>query len=119
MFVEFISHVLNLDIAWLIGLAMGNLFMVFALFAAIYIVLDGKNAVYGFMVLCLMLFAAVDFENASGLVLLGAEYLAFNYITKVGLLAFVALSPTLSRRIPLFEEMHFISSLIIFNFFMR
>ena len=119
MMAQFLQHLLSLGIAWLLNLVLANLFWVFAFFATAYLVLEGKRTLYGFVALCGLIFVAIDFEAGSGLVIFGAGFLAFNYVTKIALLAFVENIPRFSKRLPLFEELHFLATLIIFNFFLR
>jgi hypothetical protein len=51
MFLEFLNHVLSLDLEWVIGLVLNNLHWVFLLATYVFITHDGKKWLWKFILL--------------------------------------------------------------------
>ena len=66
MFIEFMSHVLSLDLPWIAGFILGNLHWVFALFAYVIIAGQAKKPVWSFLLLMGGLYAALDIAGLAG-----------------------------------------------------
>ncbi|MFH1588128.1 MAG: hypothetical protein ABIA76_02195 [Candidatus Diapherotrites archaeon] len=69
MFVEVLQAVLSFDIGFFLDLVMGNLFWLFALGMAAYILSDKRNWIWNFIAVTLMLYATTDL----------AEYLGWSF----------------------------------------
>ncbi len=118
MFFSFIQHLLALDIGWFIALIMNNLLWLFIFYAVMHIFMDGKKAVYGFVVFCLTLWAWQDFENVSNVIIFGASFLSIWYVTKLALLTFVESVPALSKKLIYINELHGLLLVVLFSIFM-
>lgn len=117
MFLNFIQHLLSLDIGWFAALIMNNLLWLFIFYAVMHIFLGGKNVLYGFVVFCLALWAWQDFQNASGVIIFGASFLSIWYITKLALLAIVETVPALSKKLIYINELHGLLLVFLFSLF--
>lgn len=69
MLLEFLSHAMSFDLAWIASLIMGNLHWVFALGAFVVIAEKGKKPVWHFLVLIGFLYAFVDVMELGGWIL--------------------------------------------------
>ncbi|MDD5163072.1 MAG: hypothetical protein PHD95_02575 [Candidatus ainarchaeum sp.] len=60
MLFEFFSHLISLDLAWIIGLIMGNLLWLFLLAAYVFITHEGKKVFWGFIFLVGSIWIVLD-----------------------------------------------------------
>jgi hypothetical protein len=68
MLLEFLSHALAFDLAWIASLLLNNLLWVFILLAYVVIASNGKHGFKNFVILTLLLYAAVELEQLQGLI---------------------------------------------------
>lgn len=66
MLLEFLSHAMSFDIAWIASLILGNLHWVFAISAFILVSNGGKKLIWPFLVTFAMLWAITDFSEMAG-----------------------------------------------------
>lgn len=115
MFFEFASHLISLDIAWLISLIMSNLHWLFFLYALMYFFMEGKRVWWGFLVVVFVCWIWSDWEIVSGGFLFVGGFLSLYYITKLAVLSFAENSPGLKKRLLWVSEIQFIVALLAFN----
>ena len=116
MILEFLTHLLSLDINWIVTFLLGNLLAIFLLFAVIFIFLEGKKPVYAFLVLAFLIMVWQDFEHYTGAVVFAGSLLAIYYITKLVVLTFAETTPWLKDKLIILEELQFLTVFIIYNF---
>ncbi len=117
MFFEFLSHLVALDIPWLISLVMNNLFWVFAFIALMYFFTEGKKTLLGFLVITFVMWIWVDWETVSGMALFVGSFLALYYISKIALLAIAENSPSLQKKLFWVSEVQAITAIVLFYLF--
>ena len=118
MLLNFLSHLLAFDIAWIVALILNNLFFLFAFTAIMYYFMEGKRVLLGFFVITFVMWIWGDMENAAGLVIFATGFLSLYYITKVAVLAAAEHSPALKNKLIIVSEIQAIALVIIFNLFM-
>ena len=69
MLLEFLSHLVSFDLAWIAALILSNLHWAFALFAFTFIGENGKRPVWHFLILIAMLYAFGDILGLGGWIL--------------------------------------------------
>ncbi|MFH1255662.1 MAG: hypothetical protein V1494_00040 [Candidatus Diapherotrites archaeon] len=119
MLLEFLSHLLALDIGWILQLALGNIFLIFGFIAIIYFFSNGKNVLYGFVALTLTMWIWVDFQNSSGMVWTIASFVALFFLVKLSVLAISEYTPALKNNLIIISEITGIVTLLIFVAFIR
>jgi len=72
---EFISHAMAFDLAWIAGLILGNLHWLFAIAAFVIIAEKGKRPVWHFLVMILFLYAFLDILDLGGWILVPMFFL--------------------------------------------
>ncbi len=119
MFLNFLTHLLNFDIPWLVALVMNNLPFLFMFAAIVYFFFEGKKLVLGVILLSLVVWVWQDFTNASGTVLFVASFLMLHYITRLAVVAFAESVPSLKGRLVLVLQLQVIALFVFFNLFLR
>lgn len=119
MFVEFFAHLINLDLAWIAELFLNNLFWIFAIFTASYFIFNKKHTVLGLGVIFFIVLGWQDFTKLIGWLYLAPAFLAIYYLIELAWLTGFEHTKGLKKYFVLGEELLFISSLIIFNVFLR
>ena len=114
-FLEFISHVLNLDLAWLLNLVLANLHYLFMFALLMYVFLDGKRLVYGFVLVILYVFAFTDFLGILGMVFFSANLLMLYYIGKLSVLKAAEETPALKKNLIVINEAQGWITFLLFN----
>ncbi len=105
----------NLDFAGLLGIALLNIFWVFALFCVGFIFFDGKRPLRAFIHVALaplLMFSLLPFM---GMREVGGSFLAFYYVLDFAILKFAETIPFFANRLVWVEEGVFFGSVIIFN----
>src|SRR3989344_3857397 len=97
VFFKAIQAIGNLDIGFFIGVILGNIFFVFALYAMIHIFFNGKKTIYFFVLFAFTLWALIDLETLTGIGITGTLFLLFYYVSKLALLGFVESVPALKK----------------------
>lgn len=116
MFVEFLSHVVSLDLVWVMQFILGNLHWLFAFFAISLIFFNGKKIKRRFIILVLVPWIWFDLTHAMGLVFLTGIFLVMYYVGEIALMKFAEDSPQLENKLVWVEEGWFLSVLIAANF---
>ena len=98
IFIEFIVHLLQFDIAWIIGVFLSNLFWVFGLSALVYFIFGEKQFWQGFILMVLDIWLFDIFGAVSGISIFSAKTLTLYYITKIAVLAIAENSPALKDK---------------------
>lgn len=76
MLLEFLTHAMAFDLAWIVQLVMGNLHWLFALMAFVFIAEKGHRPVWHFLVLIGFLYAFLDVMEMGGWILMPMIILA-------------------------------------------
>lgn len=118
MLVEFLSHLLALDIAWIVALIVDNLFFLFAFSALMYYFMNGKRMFVGFLVITLLMWVWLDMEHAASMVLFAGGFLSLYYLTKVAVIAAAENSKALKNKLIIVGEIQAVALIIIYNLFM-
>ncbi len=108
----------GLDFAGLFGIALSNIFWVFALFCVSYIFFEGKRPLRAFVHVALaplFIFSLLPFIGWSDVT---GSFLAFYYVLDLSILKFAETIPFFAKRLVWVEEGVFFGSLIVFNIFM-
>jgi len=119
MLVNFVSHLVSLDVVWLYSFIANNLLLFFMLFAGVHIVSAGKNVVWNFLTVMFLFWIELDFLMLAGWVFYTASILMFVYISRVALLVFAETFPQLENKMVIIVALHGISMLILFNVILK
>ena len=119
MFMNFLTHLVALDVEWLVGLVMNNLLFLFMFVALIFIFYQGKKVLRGVIIMSLLAWAWIDLENIGGIVLFVGGFMLLYYITKLALLGFIENNPNMGTKLVLISEIQFIALVLFYNLFMR
>jgi len=117
MFLEFLSHVLSLDIAWIINFIFSNFFWIFIFASLIYFFVGKKKFLLGFFVLIFNLWVLSDFAVIAGWVFLVGGFLALHYIGKLAIITVADESPGLKKYLIPINEFQGYATFILFNIF--
>ena len=117
MFVEALAHLFALDLGWFVSLIIGNLLLLFAFIATMYIFLEGKKVIAGVIFLTLVLWIIADIQFVTGWLVFVGGFLSIYYITKLALLIFVEDTKLKKWLIPV-STAHAYLIIIIYNYFM-
>lgn len=115
MLVDFLGHLLALDIAWIVALIIDNLFFLFAFLAAIHFFLEGKRVILGFLILTATIWLWSDFSSLVGAVVFTGGFLILHYMGKMAVLTFAEHSVALKKRMILVNEIQGIGTFIVYN----
>lgn len=120
MLLDFMSHLVSLDLAWIIQLILDNLLWLFLLYATLYVVNDGKKTILGTILLFFIIWAWMDFERAGEAIVFAGSFLGIYYITKIAFIGFFEKIPGLGPgAVIILSEIHYLTVFILFNVFMR
>ena len=114
MFMEFLTHLLALDVEWLATLLLVNLHWLFFFVALIYMFCGGKNILKGVFVVTMLSWLYIDFGNLMGISILVGGYLIMTYLGKLAVLAWAENSPGLQNKLIPISEIQGISVLVLF-----
>ena len=118
MIIEAFTHAFALDLGWFIGMLLGNLHWLFVLIACVFIFMDGKKYVLGFLWLVLILWAFLDFEKMSDWVVFVGGFLIIYYVSKLALLKFAEDNKVLEKwLVPLSTAQGYIV-MVLYNIYM-
>ena len=115
---EFGSHLIALDLPWLITFVANNLWWLFALFAFTHFLTQGKplkQNIRWFGIAVFYLWAVYDFQNITGWIIASSGFLAIHYIARLTVVFFSETIPQLQRRFTLMLLLQFIVVLAIYN----
>lgn len=115
MFLEFLSHVLQLDFAWILKFVLLNLHWLFAFVLAIYFFGEGKKVVSGVIALIFALWAMNDGANIMGWVFITGGFLLLFYVVKFFILKIAEETPQLQSKLIWINEISGYSTWILFN----
>jgi hypothetical protein len=114
---QLFKAIVELNLAWLVGLVFNNLFWVFAFAALACYMFPKKSLFWGAIVVWLLSWMAIDFTIAVGWVLLSAGFFCFHYIFRLAAVMFAETSDSLKKHIPLIIQLQFVAALVIYNYF--
>ncbi|MFH1391728.1 MAG: hypothetical protein ABIH20_05440 [Candidatus Diapherotrites archaeon] len=115
---EIIVHLVALDFAWIIGLVLSNLLIVFMFFALGYIFFNGKNPIRSFIHLILAPLLFFELIPFLGWAEVSGQLVALYYIINLSLMKMLENNKFFSSRLVWIEEFTFFGALILFNGFM-
>ncbi len=115
MLLDVLTHLVSLDIVWIIDLILGNILWLFLFYTAVHIATDGKKVVLGTIILFILAWALMDFELAASAILFAGGFLGIYYITKIAFLGFFEKMPGIGKNVILMSEIHFLATFILFN----
>lgn len=118
MLVSFLSHLLALDIVWLVALVMNNLFLLFAFMAIMHFFMEGKRVLLGFGALIFAVWTFDDFATLGGALLFTSGFLLFFYLTKLAVIGAAENSVAMKKKLIIFNEVSAIGLWIMYNIFM-
>ena len=118
MFVEFLYHLLLLDIAWILGFFLDNLVWAFALAAISYTLFGGKQFFYGLAVLTLVLWIDASFETLTGWTIFAGGFMTIYFLSSFFLMTFAYWQFKTTKAIIYAESLWFYVSLIGYNLFL-
>lgn len=105
----------SMDFAGLFGIALSNIFWVFAFFCVGFIFFEGKRPLRAFIHVALaplFMFSLVSFVGWADVT---GAFLAFYYVIELSVLKFAETIPFFARRLVWVEEGVFFGSVILFN----
>ncbi|MBI4044357.1 MAG: hypothetical protein HY392_01485 [Candidatus Diapherotrites archaeon] len=88
-FWEVALHVLYLDLPWLVGYVMSNLFWLFALTAGVFFLQKGKKVLEGFILTVIIILLSRDLSPYYGLAIYTAIGLMILYLFRLSILSFL------------------------------
>ncbi|GEM_PF-3252092 len=115
-FWEIALHFLALDVPWIVDFLASNIFFIFMLFAAIYIVQDGKKVIPSFLTFAVIILLTKDLAPYFNLAIYTAVGLFIIYIFRLSVLSFLVHSGR-SHFIKLAWFMTFWITLYVYNAF--
>ncbi|MEK6973596.1 MAG: hypothetical protein AABW72_06205 [archaeon] len=118
MLIEFLYHLMALDIAWIFGLIINNLQFLFIFIAIIFVFANGQKLIAGTIALILMLWILNDVGNIFQWATFVGGFLSIHYMVKIAVLAFAEDDPKLSSRLIWVNEISSYCVWIYYNFFM-
>jgi hypothetical protein len=121
MFVEFLSHLLTLDLQWMLSIFLQNLHYFFALSALGFFFYSKKGLLFlpiGILI-ALWGWVYIDFETLTGWVIFGGVILMLVYISKFAMLVFAEDVPQLRRWLVLISSISFYLVFIGYNLLAR
>ena len=118
MFLEFLFMVLALDLGSLVAWLLLNLHWFFMFYFLIYIFMDGEAVVKPFLLFLIILFAFVDFEAMSGLVVFSASFLFLYYAIKMVVILFGENTPYLKNKLFMLSAISGYLVMALYNIFL-
>jgi len=115
MFLEFLGHLLSLDLVWVIQLIFLNLHWAFLFILIVFIFYEKENKLLYFILLVLCMWASIEFTAQIGFVWATTLFLAAFIITRMFVIIFAASYPSLEKKLPLVFTVHFWALLIVMN----
>ncbi|MDO8427702.1 MAG: hypothetical protein Q7S92_00645 [Candidatus Diapherotrites archaeon] len=115
--VEFLIHLIGLDIGWLFYLLLNNLPWLFAYAGIMHIFLGGKikNTIYGTIVISIYMWTISDFVGVLGLIVFVGNLLILFYMGKFTVLTVAESSPNLKKNLLIINETQGWLTIIFFN----
>lgn len=114
---EFLAKVLELDISFLLSFLHANLWWVFAFAACAFWYYPKKNIFVATAFISVFLWSFVDLTVSFGWVYLVGGFLAFNYISRVAVLAFTESDEILRKHTVLVMVIQFYITWVFYNIF--
>lgn len=119
MLFEFILRAVSLDIIWLAGLVMNNLFLLFA-FASFTHIFFGRRIIAGIVILSIYSWAWINFNVITGTVLLVSGFMMLNYMSRLAIVSFSEnSSPWFKKKLVLVTSATGIIVFLVYNFLLR
>lgn len=115
MFVEFMYHLLSLDLNWIIQFILLNLHWLFAFAAVMYFFTDGKKVISGIIVVVFVLWAMMDGARLMGWVFITGMFLLIFYVVKFFILKVAEETPQLQKKLIWINELSGYVTWISFN----
>ncbi len=97
LFFDALGALISLDLGFFIDITLDNLFWVLAFYAVIHILVEGKNALFYFLLFAPYLWIFIDFNEFTGLAWHGAIGLALWFVLRLFATAFSERVPFLQR----------------------
>lgn len=119
MMLEFISHLVQGDLVWILGLIFSNLHWLFAFAAAVYFFYDRKKLVAPFLLTVALTWVISDFSAVTGWIWAVPAFLSIFYISRMALIVFCSDMDRLRNILPVVFVVHFLVIFAIFNLFLR
>ena len=117
VFFEAVHALLSLDIGFFVDVVMNNLLWVFVFYVLIHIFFDGKKVLYWFLLFCVLMWAAFDWETLTGFSFTGASFLLIYYATKLSGFVLTETTPSLRKYGVLVSSLVFYGLVILYTFF--
>ncbi len=119
MILEFLSHVVMLDIPWLLGFILGNLLWVFMFAAIVYYFWEGEHFLEAFILLPITMFSYAALERTIGLVMFVGGFLMIYYVSKLVILKFAEETPALRKYIVPISTLQALAAWVLYNIFIK
>ncbi|MFH1391595.1 MAG: hypothetical protein ABIH20_04755 [Candidatus Diapherotrites archaeon] len=119
MLLEALTELASFNFKWFIDLAIGNLFITFALLATFYLFLEGQNFIKGSIIIFITFFAFFDFEKVLGIPFFTGKFLVIYYATKLAVLALAETNEFLKKRLLFISELQFYGAFVVSILFFR
>lgn len=112
-FIEFFANLFTLNFGWIIGFILSNLFWLFSLVAASYIIFGEKQFLIGLVIFVPALWLWGSWESVSGVALFGAKTLSLYYISKIAMLTFVENSQFLKDKFVIVSSLQGVTAIFV------
>lgn len=119
MLLNFLTHLLSFDVAWIVSFVLSNLHYLFAMVALMYYIVGEKRFLTAFIFFTIGAWIIVDFETITGWVYYVAGFLALLYVSRMAVSIYAEASPKWSERLLLVLVIQFVLLFIFFNLFLR
>lgn len=116
-FWEVALHLLALDLPWLISLITGNLFWLFTLLAAVYMIQKGKHVLWAFILVVAIILFSADLAPYYGLAIYTASGLMLLYLLRLAVLSFTEHNARLKKYFKLAWFLTFWVVIYVYNVF--
>jgi len=113
-----VSHILALDVPYLVNMIFQNLWWIFILYAFAYFFYDKKHTLKYFILIIVSVWLFLDWVKMMGWVAFVGMYLVLVYIGRLSALTIAENSKSFSNRLPAIYLAVGFLVLIIFNVFM-
>jgi len=118
VFFEAVYSLINLDFVFFVDIIVSNLMWVFAWFAVVFFLFDGKKTIFFFILFSILFWAFFDFGGLTGLTFISATFLLLNYLSKLSVIAWAENTPALKNNLVMISELVFFSLLLVYTFFL-
>ncbi len=118
MFVDFIAHILTLDLGWLLGYALGNLLWAFIFAGLAFYLWEGKKPVHTFFIVFTLLALEQDLMTATGWIYLTGGFLTLEFVSEIVISLIAVNTPKFEKHLPAIIIVRFLCLLAIYNLFL-